>query len=99
MRFEECLNKGLIKKDSDAPKRVNNSLEIAERFLKSSRKNLEIEEHEMAELGAYNSIFHSARALLFAKGYVERSHHCLNVALKYLYEGKLGKALSLPLTK
>lgn len=94
MRFEECLHKGLIKKDSHAPQRVDNSLKIAERFLKSARKNLEIEEYEMAELGAYNCIFHSGRALLFAKGYVERSHYCLSVALGYLYEGKLGKALS-----
>ncbi|AGK60059.1 putative conserved protein related to C-terminal domain of eukaryotic chaperone, SACSIN [Archaeoglobus sulfaticallidus PM70-1] len=40
----------------------------------------------MAEIAAYNSAFHSARALLFAKGYVERSHYCLGLALKYLYK-------------
>ncbi len=39
----------------------------------------------MAEIAAYNSAFHSARALLFAKGYVERSHYCLIVALRHLY--------------
>jgi len=32
-----------------------------------------------------NNMFHSARALLFAKNYRERSHYCLIVALRSLY--------------
>jgi uncharacterized protein (UPF0332 family) len=43
----------------------------------------------MAEMAAYNSSFHAARALLFAKGYTERSHFCLGVALRGLYKGKI----------
>jgi uncharacterized protein (UPF0332 family) len=89
MRFEECLDKGLIKKDPKACERVESSLMIAERFLRSSNRNLEINENEMAEMAAYNSAFHAARALLFAKGYTERSHFCLGVALRSLYKGKI----------
>ncbi|MGA9097520.1 MAG: HEPN domain-containing protein [Methanotrichaceae archaeon] len=89
MRFEECLDKGLIKKDPTASERVESSLMIAERFLRSSNRNLEIDEYEMAEMAAYNSAFHAARALLFAKGYTERSHFCLGVALRGLYRGKI----------
>ena len=80
MRLEECLDKGLIKKDPLASERVESSLMIAERFLRSSSRNLEIDEYEMAEIAAYNSAFHAGRALLFAKGYTERSHFCLGVA-------------------
>ena len=40
-------------------------------------------------MAAYNSAFHAARALLFAKGYTERSHFCLGVALRGLYSGKI----------
>jgi uncharacterized protein (UPF0332 family) len=87
MRLEECIDKGLIKKDLLASERVESSLMIAERFLRSSRRNLEINEYEMAEIAAYNSAFHAGRALLFAKGYTERSHFCLGVALKGLYRG------------
>ena len=86
MRFEECLKKGLIKKDQFAKERVKKSIEISERFLNSAVKNFEIEEHEMAEIASYNSVFHSARALLFNKGFTERSHLCLNIALKSLYK-------------
>jgi len=89
MRLEECLDRGLIKKDPLASERVESSLMIAKRFLRSSNRNLEIDENEMAEMAAYNSAFHAARALLFAKGYTERSHFCLGVALRDLYRGKI----------
>lgn len=89
MRFQECIEKGLVKRDLLARERVEGSLKIAERFLRSSNRNLEIEEYEMAEMAAYNSSFHAARALLFAKGYTERSHYCLGVALRSLYLGKI----------
>ena len=76
----------MIRKDKSASERVKKSLEIAERFLLASKKNIEIEELEMAEIAAYNSIFHSARSLLFKKGYIERSHICVILALKELYK-------------
>jgi len=89
MNFEECLRKHLIRKDESVIERVEKSLEISSRFLESARKNIEIEEYEMAEIAAYNAIFHAARALLFSKGYVERSHVCLIIALRHLYKNEL----------
>lgn len=89
MNFEDCLKRNLIRRDENAIERVEKSLEISFRFLKSARKNLEIEEYEMAEIAAYNAIFHAARALLFKKGYVERSHFCLIIALRHLYKDNL----------
>ena len=86
MNFKECLSKGMLRKDKSAPERVDKSLEIAERFLTSAKKNLEIKELEMAEIASYNSIFHSSRALLFKKEFTERSHICVILALKELYK-------------
>jgi uncharacterized protein (UPF0332 family) len=86
MNFKDCLKKGLIRKDKSATGRVKKSIEIAERFLISSKKNFEIEELEMSELASYNSIFHSARSLLFKKEFTERSHICVILALKELYK-------------
>lgn len=40
----------------------------------------------MVEIAAYNSAFHTARALLFAKGFKERSHYCLGIAIRQLYK-------------
>lgn len=86
MNFKDCLSKGFIRIDKSAPERVSKSLEIAERFISAAKKNIEIGELEMSEIASYNSIFHSARSLLFKKGYTERSHICIILALKELYK-------------
>lgn len=86
MNWKECQAEKLIKHDSRAWERIPVSISTAERFLRSAQKNLEIDEYEMVQLAAYNSAFHSARALLFSKGYIERSHSCLGIALKHLYK-------------
>ena len=86
MNFKDCLSKGLIRQDKSAIGRVKKSLEIAERFLISAKKNFEIKEFEMSEIASYNSIFHSARSLLFNNEYTERSHFCVILALKELYK-------------
>lgn len=71
MNFERCLQEGLIKRDHKARDRVEKSFDIPERFLRSAEKNRDIKENEMAEIAAYNSAFHSARALLFARDFLQ----------------------------
>lgn len=85
MNFTECEERGYIRRDASAPSRVPGSLDSAARFLVAARKNIGIKEFEMAEIAAYNSAFHSARALLFSSGYLERSHTCLVTAVRYLF--------------
>lgn len=85
MKFEECLRRGLIKRDPSTTERVKSSIEIAKRFLKSAERTFEIGDYIMVEIAAYNSVFHSIRALLFVKGYKERSHQCLAIAVRELY--------------
>jgi len=85
MSFDDCIRRGLLKKDESVKNRVKSSLEIAERFLRSAERTFEIEDFVMVQIAAYNSVFHCGRALLFAKGYRERSHRCLIVALRRLY--------------
>lgn len=85
MTLHDCIQEGYIKKDDSAPIRVKNSLKLAEKFLRASVKNMEIKEYTMAEIAGYNSIFHSLRALLFSKGYKEKSHYCLMVTVEELF--------------
>lgn len=85
MTFEDCLEKGLIKRSESAGERVKQSLSLGDKFLKSAERNFEMGENEVCEIIAYNALFHYARALLFSKGYIERSHACLFLALKKLY--------------
>jgi uncharacterized protein (UPF0332 family) len=85
MKWDDCRRKGLIQKDREAPARVTASLALARRFATSAENTLAIGEFEMAHIAAYNSAFHTGRALLFSHGFVERSHACLAVALRHFY--------------
>ncbi len=88
MKLKDCLERDLIRKNKEAKNRVKKSLEIAKRFLKAAVKNLEIEEYDICLITSYSSLFHACRALLFNKGYTERSHFCLFIALRDLYKDK-----------
>jgi len=69
------LEKSLIKKEIVA----------AESDLKDSQDVLKIEKPKLATITAYYSMFHAARALLYSKGYREKSHFCLAAAIKNLF--------------
>ena len=84
MNFEECVSRNMIKPNQNRD--VNRELRTAKRFIRSAEANKKIKEWEMVEIAAYNAGFHCARALLYCKGYSERSHHCLYVAIKELFK-------------
>jgi len=91
MNFEDCIKKGLIKREPEAKSWVKKEIDTAERFLKSAKRTMGIEEYDVAELAAYLSAFHATRALLYAKGFKERSHVCLGIAIKALYDDEMLK--------
>jgi uncharacterized protein (UPF0332 family) len=86
MKIDELIKKNFIRKEKVDKEEISGSLETSKRFLERAEGNLEIEFWDVAFLLAYNSIFHSARALLFKNGYKERSHWAMILALKELYE-------------
>ena len=85
MSFESCLKRKLIKKNLDSKDRIEKELISAKRFLASAKNILSINELDLSFISSYNSCFHFLRALLFSKGYTEKSHYCLIQALKSLY--------------
>lgn len=85
MKIDELIEKNLIRKERINKEEILGSLELAERFLRRAEGNLKINFWDVAFLLAYNSLFHSARALLFVHGYKERSHWAMILALKEIY--------------
>ncbi len=77
MSYEECVEKGLLQKRSITKEEIQNQIKIAERYIKKAEIIFGKETYDISFLTAYISIFHSARALLYAKGHKERSHFCL----------------------
>ena len=60
-------------------------LEGAKYDLESARKSLEAGDHKWATVQAYYSMFHAARALLYSRGFREKSHRALLTALMELF--------------
>lgn len=83
--FRECLDKRKIIFFPRAKGLAKKELLAAEEDLAEARDRLGHGKHKYATINAYYAIFHAARALLYSKGYRERGHYCLSVALDALF--------------
>jgi len=82
MKIEDYFREGLLRRGRIDKNEIKGSLELAERFLERAKGNMKIEYFDIAFTLAYNSMFHSARALLFSFGVKERSHFAMIEFLK-----------------
>jgi len=62
----------------------------AEVDLDEAKDSLVRKRFKWATIQGYYSMFHAARALVYRKGFREKSHHALLVALRNLLIGELG---------
>ena len=83
--FEKCLKNKRIVLQEHADQLIDAELETAEEDLEETRLSIKQSRYKWATIQGYYSMFHSARALLFAKGYREKSHVCLKYAIQALY--------------
>ena len=94
--FKDCIEKKRIFEFPEAKKLVNKELSIAFDDLNKAKDRFKNGKYKYAIINAYYATFHSARALLYSKGYRERSHYCLYVAIDTLFvkSGLLEKRFS-----
>jgi uncharacterized protein (UPF0332 family) len=85
--FKECIKNRKIIPFPRAKSFVKKELSAAKDDLTEARDRLENRKYKYATINSYYLTFHAARALLFSKGYRERSHYCLAVALEALFVG------------
>ncbi|MBI2343798.1 MAG: HEPN domain-containing protein [Deltaproteobacteria bacterium] len=83
--FEKCLKKNGLKIASAATQLVGKEIEAAATDLQEAKAGLARQSYKWSTIQSYYAMFHLARALLYAKGYREKSHYCLRVALEALY--------------
>lgn len=84
-KFDKCIeNRSLVKEDIPHDM-VLQEIDAAEHELTRAKETLEQGDSKWATIQGYYSMFHSARALIFSKGYRERSHYCLRIAVKELF--------------
>lgn len=67
---------------------IQKELDSAKFDVERSKDSTADEDYKWATIQAYYSMFHAAKALVLQKGFREKSHYCLIVALKELYVKK-----------
>ncbi len=85
MNLKECFEQGLLKRTRKDMAVANKELEVANGYLKKSKKTLEQGILEFSVIGAYTAMFHAARSILFRDGVKERSHVCIGLYIKSKY--------------
>ena len=74
-------------------KLVLKEMAAAKADLKDAKESLKIGKSKWATIQGYYSMFHSARALLYDKGYREKSHYALLAAIGELYADDIEHSL------
>ena len=81
MNLEYCHQRGLIKKASISDEIIKKEFKMAMEFVNESEKVYNAQIYRSALAAAYYTMSHMARAILYKKGYTERSHACLFLSL------------------
>ena len=89
--FKQCLESGKITSFPKGKKLVEKELSVARSDLLDAKTGYENGRYKWSTIQAYYAMFHAARALIYSRGYREKSHYCLLIALRALFieEGKL----------
>jgi uncharacterized protein (UPF0332 family) len=83
--FKDCLARKRIFEFQEAVHFVDGELDDAADDLASAKQDLAKGGTKWATIKGYYAMFHAARALLYSKGYRERGHYCLYLAIKELF--------------
>ncbi|MDD5174333.1 MAG: HEPN domain-containing protein [Candidatus Omnitrophica bacterium] len=85
LEHDDCIKRGKIKPFSRGITLAPKEIDTARADLETARKTYKENDHKWATIQIYYSMFHSARALIYAKNLREHSHYCLIAAIKTLY--------------
>ena len=83
--FKNCLDKKRLYKSDDAKTLATKELKSAADDLEDAKFSFSKERYKWATIQAYYAIFHAARALLYYRGYRERSHPCVMIGIEHLF--------------
>ena len=85
IEHDDCLKRGKIKPFSRGKGLAPKELETAVSDLATAKKTFDDGNFKWACVQVYYAMFHTARALLYAKNLREHSHYCLIEAMRVLY--------------
>jgi uncharacterized protein (UPF0332 family) len=83
--FKQCLENRKIIVFPRGKELVGKELSIAQNDLSDAKAGFENQRYKWSTIQAYYAIFHAARALIYSRGYREKSHYGLAIALQALF--------------
>lgn len=83
--FKNCIDKKRLYKSYNAKDLVKKEFRSATDDLEDAKLSFSKKRYKWATIQAYYAMFHAARALLYSRGYRERSHHCVVVGIEHLF--------------
>ena len=83
--FKQCLESGKIVSFPRGKQLVGKEIAVAQSDLSDAKAGYENQRYKWSTIQAYHAMFHAARALIYSRGYREKSHYCLAVALRALF--------------
>jgi uncharacterized protein (UPF0332 family) len=83
--FEQCIKERHLLVIKATKEMIEKEIASAEYDLSRSKESIGDKDYKWASVQAYYSMFYSAKALVLTKGYREKSHYCLIVAIRELY--------------
>ena len=84
-KFEKMLEERRIIKGKITQEMIAKELKSAEYDLNKAKLSSEEGDFKWATVKAYYAMFHGIRALVYSKGYREKSHYALKIAFKELF--------------
>ena len=85
--FEKCIEKRRLLRIDKNRQLIEKEMEGALSDLKRTKNDFLQKDYKWAIVKGYYSMFHAAKTFLYSRGYRERSHYCLMVALRELLAG------------
>jgi len=91
LQFRRLLEERKLQRIEPKHDIITKETASAEYDLGKSKNSFEEADYKWAIVQAYYSMFHAARALIYSKGYPEKSHRACLVALKEFFLDALGE--------
>ncbi len=90
LNYEDCIEKGLLRKIPPSKDMAFRSLEKAGKWLEEAETIFKSSAFNSSVSAAYLAMFHATRSILFWDGWREKSHACVARYLEqYAKKGKL----------
>jgi len=85
LEFKRCLEKRWLVTMTEARYLVEKELKAARDDLAEAEASCQRGGYKWSTVQIYYAMFHATRALLYSRGYREKSHFCLAVAMRHLF--------------